>query len=410
MNESVELKELKEWIKDKYGAEPIDYTANLPDNSTEKFRYVLTSIPIKELEFPTNDYNPRKPDQGKVNELAASIKRLSMLTPLVCAYIETNPEKVVLIDGQHRYLALTQIGKERGNSNWYQSLNIDLKIFYGLSSSQLHILSTYLNRTRRNLRKGEYYKAIVKIYFDAKEEYAQEKGKEGTEVEIFDRVGKDLIDRNFDLSIGRIVGLTAFSEEEEGSWYPYVGIKQGEKLEQSKTAPPKYEPLTAGNYKPLTAGNLAQFLKNLCYPSPYEDDGTKRDIEINNVLKLGTYFTKYIFEPFPIKKTTDVVVSSVASKYWCMLALGSIAKKQLNVGEKEKGTQHSIMSNADVDWKQWEKFISIYGEIMKEEADRVKKAKDTNNIEDIRAAWSFQTIQNRVENAMFDEFKQKGVF
>src|SRR5207245_2065052 len=127
-----------------------------------------------------------------------------------------------LIDGRHRFDALQALSIE--DKQWANRARVDLKIYFGLSKSDLFSLSAYLNRTRKSLAKGEYYRVIVRIFEEKKKELEALDGKARTEEAVFKAISAQTIsNRDFDLSIGRIVGLVAFDDEEADSWYPMVG-------------------------------------------------------------------------------------------------------------------------------------------------------------------------------------------
>jgi hypothetical protein len=318
-----------------------------------------------------------------------------MLTPLTCAFIEgQRKEPVVLIDGRHRFSALQELDKE--DPDWAQGARVDVKLFYNLTKSELHVLATYLNRTRRRLKRGEYYKAIVKIFEEKQGELEAETGTMATEFKIFSAVPRrSLTNRDFDLSIGRLVGLAAFREEEGGSWHPYVGLHQNDKFESD-----------AGVfYCPVTAGNVAELLRNLCYPRPYSDYGEKRAVELGNVLILGEIFRRTILGN-PTRNAREVTYSTVGSKFWCLAAFGSLMRDWTTFNEPTG--EASILSDPEPDWDEVRGLLKSYTEIMADQAEIVREYKATKELETLKHAWSYQTQRDQVRRPLQEAFEQHG--
>ena len=78
---------LQKWLDDREATSARPSVALIPGGKKTR-EFVLVTVPLRNLEFKNNDYNPREPNEGKVNELAASISTLSLLSPLTCAYID----------------------------------------------------------------------------------------------------------------------------------------------------------------------------------------------------------------------------------------------------------------------------------------------------------------------------------
>ncbi len=351
---------------------------------------------MSSLQFEKNDYNPRTPSPARVNELLASVRQLSLLSPLTCAFMPLGEkELVLLIDGRHRYEALEALAKE--DPDWARQARVDLKIYYGLSRSDLHVMATYLNRTRRALRKGEYYKAIVKIFEQKELELRQETGKPVKEIDIFNSIhARELTNRDLDLSVGRLVGIAAFDDEEADSWYPLVGTHQHEKCD------------IAGQtyYCPLTAGNLAEFLSYLCFGHPYPDLGERRAVELGNVIRLGRLFRSLVLND-PVKQRHDTTHTTVGSKFWCMAALGGLLENSEAIPEAPRGS--SALANDDLDWKAIEEVIEGYAKVMKKQADIVRGYKDTSEPGFLKDAWSYQTQREQVRVPLKQELAKRGV-
>jgi hypothetical protein len=369
--------------------------------SDERFKhYVLTTVDLKNLNFNNHKFNPRTPNIGKVNELKASITQLTMISPLTCAFIEKqnlapDEEEVMLIDGRHRFDALTHLRKD--DPLWFQNARVDLKIFFGLQRSDLHVLATYLNQIRRPLKKGEYYKAIVHIFDEKHRELLSSNGVPIKESEIFSEIhSRELKDRNFDLSIGRIVGITAYDDEQGDSWYPLVGDHQNAKYEDKADR--------GLFYCPVTAGNLAEYLRYLCRPGPYHDFGEKRAVEIGNVKSLGRSFRKHIL----VDKVTDrriVSQTSVACKFWCLSAFGSLMKDAEALFKKDD----SIMADTMIDWKIIDDILSKYSKIMAEQAEIIRKYQETERLLDLDKAWSYQTQSEKVALHLKEALENEGI-
>ena len=331
----------------------------------------------------------------------ASIGQLSMLSPLTCAYVppddRTSPENgsaepVVLIDGRHRFSALQEMAKT--DPDWASHARVDLKIYYGLQRSDLFQLATYLNRTRRNLRKGEYYQVIVKIFDEKKSEIEAETRKPATEKDIFSQISERAVpNKTFDLSIGRIVGLTAFDEEEAGAWYPMVGLNQRQ----------RYQGPEGKGYCPLTAGNLAELLGNLCFPKPYDDSGKKRDTEIGNVLRLGRIFREHIINDF-VEDYETATGETVACKFWCLSAFGSILHDS-RLAQTSPSKSGWLLADPKPNWSIIESAVKAYRRVMEEQAGIVNqyKASKTQDPKFLIRAWSYQTQRDQVKVPLQDK-------
>jgi hypothetical protein len=392
-----QLASLINWIGLKKGSAPLESETAIPGSTGADHRFVVTSIPVSELEFNDHQYNPRTPSIGRVNELRASVHQLGLLSPLTCAYVTAGDERVVLIDGRHRFEALRALGSE--DRPWAARARVDLKIYYGLSKSDLFQLSTYLNRTRKALAKGEYFRVIVRIYDEKKKELEAEDGRPRSEKEVFRAVSSQTIsDRDFDLSIGRIVGMVAFDDEEDDAWFPMVGTRQQERIRGPKTL---------SGYCPLTAGNLAVFLSYLCYPKPYGEKGDARSTEIGNVVKLGRVFRKHIIDR-PVKTYETATGTSVGCKHWCLAAFGSLLHDSKLFAARVRADR-SALSDDDPPWDQITNAVSAYREIMDGQAEIVNQYRSTEEPGFLTRAWSYQTQSDQVKVPLAKAFKALGI-
>ena len=390
---------LRAWIKDHQGVPGDTFVSIAPDSGNRK-NFVIVNCPLKTLDFKDHRFNPRMPNKGKVNELIASISSLTLLTPLTCAYLEPSKndestdseDTVVLLDGRHRFSALEQLRTDY--PEWARDARIDIKIYYNLEKSDVHIIATYLNKTRKALAKGEYYKAIVDIYDSRHDEIVEKSGKEPTEEEIFKSINaRDLADKNFDLSVGRIVGMTAFNEEQEGSWYPFVGLRQQDRIKSGDNE---------GDFCPLTAGNLATFLKHLCYSSFYTTNDGSRSIEITNVLQLGVLFKNIILKP--VQSYDRANGTTVACKHWTLDALGKLIEEEFkDTLVNGFDADRSLMAHTEIRWDRFKSLLDEYYSIMKDQAEVINKYRDSMDKQDIteaakiiKNAWSYQTQTDQI--------------
>jgi hypothetical protein len=274
---------------------------------------------------------------------------------------------------------------------------VDLKVYYNLSESDLYLLATFLNRTRRALKKGEYFAALVNIYDSRREELERETGKPQKESAIFSNLQRpEIADRDFDLAVGRIVGITAFDEEEAGRWYPFVGRQQHDRFEFKDGGGD-----AEVGYCPLTAGNMAEFLRPLCKIGPFNDFGESRAVEIHNVLRLGEIFRKEgILKAVKSYREPDATI--VACKHWCIAAFGRIlASAPITPRSSEA---ESILSNTKIDWTNTRKLVAAYMTVMEDQVPIIEKAQAETDpgkrASILQKAWSYQTIGGRVEASM----------
>ena len=249
-------------------------------------------------------------------------------------------------------------------------------------------MATYLNKTRKALAKGEYFKFIVKIYDEKKSELEAKSGKPITEEFLFREIeARELTNKNADLSVGRIVGLTAFDPEEGDSWYPMVGVRQQELIPEKIPEGP--------GYCPITAGNMATLLGYLCSTSPYVDDGSRRATEIGNVLTLGEHFRKRILQP--VKSYDLATPTTVCCKHWCLAALGYLMKESARLLCKGKiKSDEALLSRTDVLWSRIVDVLSAYVNAMEPQAKMINDYRTTNDIRELKNAWSYQTQREQV--------------
>jgi hypothetical protein len=373
------------WAKQKGCIEPVFQEGVAPRHGKRR-AFAFTSCPLLNLNFTDHKFNPRTPNPGKINELVASIASLTLLTPLTCAYLESNEDQVVLLDGRHRFSALEKLEEE--DKDWARNAMVDLKIYYELEKSDVYMLATYLNKTRKALAKGEYYKFIVEIYDSKYEEIVRRDGKEPTETQVFKEISaRELTNnKNEDLSVGRIVGITAFDDEQGDSWFPYVGLKQQDKIGMGDSK---------GSFCPLTAGNLATLLKHLCATTPYPDTGAQRSIEITNTLILGEYFRKTILRPV---RTYDVATgTTIACKHWPLDALGKLIETEWkNAFLSANSNGKTLLSNTDIKWERINKFLEAYFSIMEEQAFLTNQFRKGGNRDIVGRIWSYQTQTEQI--------------
>lgn len=403
---------LREWISKRGGTEPIVQEGRTPYGGMTR-KFMLTTLPLEEMKFTDHRFNPRTPNPGKINDLVASISTLTMLTPLTCAYIGPidfgsgtevkNPDEVILLDGRHRFDALEKIKSE--DDAWAKKTFIDLKIYFNLEKSDIYMLATYLNKTRKSLAKGEYFKFIVHIFDEKHDEITSKTGKEPTEDEIFRDVNaRELTEKNFDLSIGRIVGLTALDEEEGTSWYPMVGVRQQDKIKNGDDE---------GKYCPLTAGNLATFLGHLCNKQPYGDHGQRRATEIGNVLQLGVRFRNIILEP--VDNYDIATGTTVACKHWTLDAFGQLIERQwINHLVANRNKDLSLLAHENIKWDKFEVLLETYYKIMSEQAPKINVYRSLLNENKLAEAaemrsevWSYQTQTGQIISTLMDLIERR---
>ena len=305
--------------------------------------FFLTSVQLTTLTFPSDEFNPRTQTTARTNEIRASITSLGLITPLTCAYIPPengNDSRVVLIDGRHRFKALKELQDQ--DADWAKRARVDLKIYVGLSRSDLYLLAAYLNRTRKNLTKGEYYKVVVQIFDKRKEEIEGKAGKPAGEDQVFAAIAhKALQSRDFDLSIGRIVGMVAFTDDYgDESWYPMVGSRQQEAYDG---------PDNLTGYKPITAGNLAAFLRHLCFAGPYTlSQEAFRATELTNVGRLGQIFRKRLIKE-PVRNYDEATETTMGSKHWTLVSLGVILRDS-RLFATSRQNNRSAFSDEKIKW------------------------------------------------------------
>ncbi len=397
--------ELVQWLRDRGARENIPDVASAPAKLGGIERdYVLATTRLADLTFEENDYNPREPDKGKIKELQASIIQLSLLTPLTCAYIskeerdteDDGREAVVLIDGRHRYSALKGLASDPAANGWGRDARVDLKIYYGLARSDLYMLATYLNRARKNLRKGEYYQAVADIYQKREIELREKKGRPVTEVEVFASVNSKAVpDKQFDLSIGRLVALAAFDEEDPKGWYPLVGLSQKDRFEDQR------------EYSPLPAGNLGVFLGHLCLAEAYDDHGEIRAVELTNVVKLGRRFREHVTTSL-VPNYMEATGITIASKHWVLDAFGAIlAESSLFAKAKQAGRQPLAVTS--VDWKSLDKVLIAYRRVMDEQAVAVNaiRREETPPKDFLVKAWTYQTQTKQIVGPLREQLQRK---
>lgn len=352
--------------------------------STQERGFFLTSVQLSTLTFPSDEFNPRTQTTARTNEIRASITSLGLLTPLTCAYIppENDEEsRVVLIDGRHRFKALKEL--EGQDKDWAKRARVDLKIYVGLERSDLYLLAAYLNRTRKNLTKGEYYRVVVDIFDEKKEEIEGKEGTPASEERIFGAIAhKALQNRDFDLSIGRIVGMVAFTEDYgDDSWYPMVGSRQQEAYDG---------PLKLTGYKPITAGNLAALLRHVCWAGPYTtDQETLRATELTNVGKLGEIFRERLIKE-PVRNYDEATETTMGSKHWTLVSLGIIFRdSRLFAASRRNG--RSAFSDEKVKWAVIRRALDAYADEMADQAQRYNEARDSESNIDYGNIWAYQT-------------------
>jgi len=405
---SIVPKDLEAWLQSRGASHislevtPLPQYQFTPTDDKVLRKYVLATVNLRDLnlDFKSHKFNPRTPNRNKVNVLKASMIQLNMLSPLICAYIpkenlKKDEDEVLLIDGRHRYDALCAMKTEF--PEWGKKAQIDLKIFVDLQRSDLHVMATYLNKIRQPLKKGEYFRAIFRIYEDKKEELTSKTGKTPTEEEVFRAIStEEFTDRNFAFSIGRIVGMTALDPEEGGAWYPLVGDYQNA----------KYSLDGQGYYCSITAGNVAEFLKFICKAGPYNDNGDIRSNEIGNVVELGISFSKRIMD-IRISDRSEDNHTTVGCKFWCVSALGKLLS--LLEGMPRENDRESIMAQSDtMEWGLIDGFFLAYSEIMDDQAEKIHKYKQSEQMIDLKLAWSHQTQRDQVKKPLEDEFIKRG--
>lgn len=387
---------LKKWLDERGCPNPRMDTAAIPANS-DKRNFALATVPLGGLDFQDHSYNPRVPNPGKINEIAGSIQYLSLITPLTCAWIEKpqqagskHKENLVLLDGRHRFEALKQIAAD--NKDFRETAKIDLKIYWGLKRADLFVLATYLNRSRRNLRKGEYYKFIVKIFEEKLEELQSGKKTPVIEREVFNAISSEqLTDRDFDLSVGRIVGEAAFDAENADSWFPMVGTHQSYRVEENLEAGHPLRGKIEG-YCPMTAGNLGDFLRPLCKTGPYDDRGETRSVELQNAIELGVLFRERIL--VPVEQRDEASRATMACKHWPLVAFGS-ALKRCSIFAQGKSAAHPL-AQSDIDWDVLAKVVDAYGNVMEEQATLLRAYKVKPSTEALRKVWAYQTQRGQI--------------
>ncbi|MEA3191514.1 MAG: hypothetical protein QOD77_2096 [Thermoplasmata archaeon] len=357
--------------------------------------FVLGTVRLAALRFKSHRFNPREPSEQRVLELMDSVRRLSLLNPLVCAYLApdergADDDLVVLIDGRHRHEALVRLAQE--NPEWAARARVDVKVYLGLSRSQLLVLATYLNRNRAALKKGEYYQSVARIYDERARELAR-RGAPPTERAVFrDLHGRELANRDFDLSIGRLVGLAAFARQPQPSWWPLVGSHQNQLLGPESRMQ---------GFAPLTAGNLAELLRPLCRDRPYDDTGASRRQELRNVLRLGTVFRRHCLAPLADRAASR---TSVACKHWMVAAFGRIlAASSLFPAAPAVAP----LAGRFVDWGAVDLVVQHYGDVAEEQAAVVANYRATSRDEFLAKAWSHQTQRDQVAVPLLRELQRR---
>ncbi len=423
---SIDLpKELRDWLDDNELQE-LEWTVcktlfDANADESEKYRYfLLTSVPLEKLEFKNHYFNPRTPNVNAVKDLSSSIAQLALLSPLTCVFLEEherppsdkkdidNDDKVYLIDGRHRFNALKSLQRSNPSSEYSKGLRVDLKIFFHLKKSEVLLMANYLNRSRRQLKPGEYYNSVVSIYDETEKEIirSNDAGYTPTEKEVFEMIPNEkLKNRNLDLSIGRIVGTVAFDDEDKDSWYGYVGIDQGERIKSSEN------PMVDGCYRPLTAGVLFHLLKPLCYPSYYTDNGTNRAIEIKNSIELGRHYREHIMKN-PARDKATSTATSISCKTYVSMAFGELLRNAIwhkfTDDEKEMYKQ-SVFSNPNLDWDFIDDVLDKFYQIVEPEAAKVNEYRRNNDLKSLNGVWSFQTQKAQVLSGLVPALRNIGV-
>lgn len=380
-----------------------------PHEVAESREIFLGSIPLKWISH-NHRLNPRIPRHQFLKQLQGDIKSLGLLTPLTCALvdrgdIEAGTYEMLVIDGRHRLEAINQLlnGITEDTDG-----NVDVKVISPEApESFLYQLSLYLNRTRKALKKGEYFKHITELWQKAVEEMTTPDGPP-LESAVFEflKGTSELYDAKKDLTIGRIIGELLQTEIGDS----FIAIGQGEKLYYQENIITKV--ITAQNFQNL----ITPFVSFKAYDEP--EPSESRSKEIMNAIKLAEilydtlYHPKYLSDiKYRPSETTDYKQpipspGAIAGKSWITAACSDM----LDAIWKSEEYQQQLSDFGLAEFQAYEDFFVKLREIFKEEAIDVAiwrlEKREREEITDLEMPKSFLTQKTPIIkwlNGKFDE-------
>jgi len=365
-----------------YTSDPFELTRYIRGNEAievgtnqREINYIIGMVPLDCVDDITqaDKYNPRAMRPQHRDELMEQMGTYGLLSPLV-AILEksgdtsSEPKNLYLIDGRHRFNGLIELDpklksdlqkkeeeeekkkyrnyisskkdlkdpkhyssstmkkyapeKESIGHNLTGSPMVPIKIYLDAEQIESIGMAIFLNRGQKKLSGGEKI-AKIAVAFDLalKRQMSDESSKEVSEIEACSLI-QNVQDKG-DVIASWIVSRV--SDEADSFWFEVVGRWQGEKTDDEK------------KIKPLTSNNFLTFARNLIDDSPKEVyDQKQRDLEIQNLIRLGEIFYKVFDWPNDIPDHNHrYTATSILCRSFLIDALGRVLNDSNGKGSKK---------------------------------------------------------------------------
>ena len=380
-------------------------------NGLKRLDYIIAMIPLDVIDDVnySDRYNPRRLKPNHRDLLMEQMGTYGLIYPLVATMESSNGiSHLYLIDGRHRYNGLLQLDIQLKNDiyklaeekeNNFKSFTayhnipdpknssisaiekytpdsehhddlppylIPVKIYLNTDEIETIGMAVFLNRGQKKLSGGEQIEKIAKA-FEIALNKSQNEINAATQIDPTDP--------------GKIVAswiVAQIMNDNTTPWFELIGRWQGERLEETENL--KFKPLTANNslifirtenlkFKPLTANNFLIFIRTLINETPNNSDVSyQRDMEIQNLVRLGNIFSKVFDWPrdIPVSSTNEgdlkfrYTSTSILCRSFVIQALGTVLNKMNRRKEDEK-----ILSS-NLNQEVWERLVDQIVRVKKE--------------------------------------------
>jgi hypothetical protein len=420
-----------------------------------EIEYIIGMLPldvINDIKF-SNKYNPRKLKPEQRDLLMEQIGTYGLINPLVAVMkkIEKSDNQygVYLIDGRHRYNALLELDEKlkdaimklaineetdsksisashkiRDPSNYakhvivnYSPLRegnsedsapmVPVKIYLNVEDVETIGMAVFINRGQKKLSGGEQIEKVARAF-----ELAIEKQKEKVvkESEINEEEAAASVNKSNTRGVISSWIVDNVLTGDDSPWADIVGRWQGEAID--------------GKIKPLTANNFLSLVDTLVDTTPSKKyEIKKRDLEVQNLLRLGTIFSDIYNWPDDIPdRDNRYTPTSILTRSFLIRAFG-IALNFHFMESDENKVFSKILNDED-----WEKIASLikktHDEFLKQSElrknfERLKKELDSldfgnskrpqllKDLDDTRGKlWTLDTVTVTLKSRLSNLFKE----